>query len=109
MSREPEGKPGNPKTQDDDALITAWEAAKMLRLSVRTLEKMRQRGEGPEYFKILGRIWYTRATVLAYLASTRRNSTFDPPPRPRPPTRRKALKQVDEPRKSDQAASPRGV
>jgi len=79
MRNEQDGKIGSSKSKDEGGLITTAEAAAMLRLSPRTLEKMRQRGEGPEYFKIQNRTWYTREKVLAHLASTVRRSTFDPP------------------------------
>ncbi len=79
MSKVPDGANGSSKSKDDGSFITTAEAATMVKLSPRTLEKMRQRGVGPEYFKILNRTWYTREKVLAWLASTIRKSTFDPP------------------------------
>lgn len=79
MSHEQDDRKGSSRSKDDNAFITTAEAAAMLRLSPRTLEKMRQRGEGPEYFKIQNRTWYTREKVLAHIASTLRKSTCDPP------------------------------
>ncbi len=78
MSNEYDDRKGS-KSKDESAFITTAEAAEMLRLSPRTLEKMRQRGEGPEYFKIQNRAWYTREKVQAHIASTLRKPTFDPP------------------------------
>jgi len=79
MRNELDDRTGSSKSKSESDFITTAEAAAMLRLSPRTLEKMRQRGEGPEYFKIQNRTWYTREKVQAHIASTLRRSTFDPP------------------------------
>ena len=65
--------------KDGSPFITTIEAAAILKLSPRTLEKMRQKGIGPEYFKIGNRVFYTLQTVGAWSGSKVRRSTFDPP------------------------------
>lgn len=65
--------------KDGSPFITTIEAARILKLSPRTLEKLRQRGEGPEYFKIGNRVFYTNQTVGVWSVSKVRKSTFDPP------------------------------
>lgn len=78
MSSGPNGKDGSP-------FITTVQAAAMLKLSPRTLEKMRQRGIGPEYFKILNRAYYTCKTVSVWSDAMLRKATFDPPKEPPEP------------------------
>ena len=107
MRSEQDDKNGSSKSKDDNGLITTAEAAAMLRLSPRTLEKMRQRGEGPEYFKIQNRTWYTREKVMAHLASTVRRSTFDPPTTKQEPPP-DAPEGADGHRKPDDSPRPNG-
>ena len=66
------GKNGSP-------FINTIEAAAILKLSPRTLEKMRQRGQGPEYFKIGNKVYYTHQTLWAWSSTRLRRSTCDPP------------------------------
>ncbi len=72
MAKESNGKDGSP-------FITTAQAALMLKLSPRTLDKMRQKGTGPEYFKILNRAYYTCKTVSVWSDARLRKATFDPP------------------------------
>ena len=52
-------------------------AALFLRISPRTLDKLRVRGGGPEYFKAGARVIYSEADLLAWLDASRRRSTSD--------------------------------
>lgn len=51
------------------------EAAKLLSLSVRTLEKHRCKGTGPAYRKLGGRVVYTVADLTEWIEEKRRRST----------------------------------
>jgi predicted DNA-binding transcriptional regulator AlpA len=63
---------------DPDTLLTGREAAALLRLSERTLERHRTAGTGPR-FSALGRaIRYRRRDLLAWVEATIRNSTSGP-------------------------------
>jgi len=108
MSNEYDDGKGSSKSKNENAFITTAEAAAMLRLSPRTLEKMRQRGEGPEYFKIQNRAWYTREKVQAHIASTLRRPAFDPP-RTDEETTRDPPDGPTGPRKPDGVQPPRGA
>jgi hypothetical protein len=55
-------------------LFNTSQAAEFLRLSRRTLEGLRVRGGGPRYRKI-GRVFYERADLFAWLDAAARNST----------------------------------
>jgi len=63
--------------QDD--LLTTFEAAQFLRLSVPTLERMRLAGNGPIFIKLgpgkRARVVYRRADLDAWLLAQRRGST----------------------------------
>jgi predicted DNA-binding transcriptional regulator AlpA len=54
------------------------EAARLLSLSGRTLEKHRTYGTGPDYYKIGGRVVYLEADLTAWAKPGRRKSTSDP-------------------------------
>jgi len=64
--------------------LTTLEAAALLRLSHRTLEKHRLYGTGPEYRKLGGRVLYATADVLAWAESGAQQSTTDPRNHPAP-------------------------
>src|SRR5580704_17814198 len=66
-------------TLDDfDSLLTSAEAAKLLRLSQRTLERFRTVGSGPR-FRVLGRaVRYTLGDLQDYLDRCARQSTSEP-------------------------------
>jgi predicted DNA-binding transcriptional regulator AlpA len=68
----------------DDELLTRPEVAKLLRVSVSTVERMALNGSGPPYSRIggtkRGRVVYRRGDVEAYLLSCRRTSTSDAGP-----------------------------
>ena len=65
-------------TLDDlDTLFTTAEAAKLLRLSLRTLERFRTAGTGPR-FEFLGRaVRYTDRDLRDYLERCVRRSTSE--------------------------------
>jgi hypothetical protein len=75
-------------------LLTTPEAAAYLRLSPRTLENWRWRGEGPRFRKLGDRVLYALVELDRWQAARDRTSTSDPgplEPLPPPPTPRAAL------------------
>lgn len=54
------------------------EAARLLGLSPRTLEKYRCEGMGPIYHKLGGRVVYTVADLVAWIDACARQSTSEP-------------------------------
>ena len=68
--------PDHPK-----AMLTTTQAADVLGLSPRTLEQLRVKGGGPEYFALGKRaIRYRRRALENWLDARRRKSTSDPGP-----------------------------
>ncbi|NYZ16926.1 helix-turn-helix domain-containing protein [Azospirillum sp. RWY-5-1] len=65
------------------------EAARLLGLSGRTLEKHRVYGTGPRYRKIGGRVVYALADLQAWADRGLRTSTSDPGSGGVPPARRR--------------------
>lgn len=65
------------------------EAADLLRLSERTLQRRRQTGAGPEFRRLGRRVVYARCDLLAWADSCRHLSTaaagLAQPQEPRPP------------------------
>lgn len=76
---EPAGQPIPPV--HPQAMLTTTQAAGVLGLSPRTLEQLRVKGGGPEYFA-LGRraIRYRLCSLEIWLDARRRKSTSDPGP-----------------------------
>lgn len=60
--------------------IRTLEAARLLDLSPRTLEKHRCEGTGPVYRKLGGRVVYTVADLHAWIEASARLSTSVPAP-----------------------------
>lgn len=58
--------------------LTTEEAAALLRLSPRTLEKQRVLGGGPRFRKFGARVVYARVDLLAYADSNAFGMTSDP-------------------------------
>lgn len=56
------------------------EAAKILDLSPRTLEKMRIQGRGPVFRKLGSRVVYAHEDLMAWANAGSRRSTSDPGP-----------------------------
>lgn len=54
------------------------EAARMVGLSIRTLEKHRIYGTGPRYSKLGGRVVYSVGDLQAWVAQGAKTSTSDP-------------------------------
>lgn len=75
------------KTDSLPRYLTTLEAATLLRLSPRTLEKHRLYGTGPEYRKLGGRVLYATADVLAWAESGAQQSTTDTRSHPAPAKR----------------------
>ena len=63
---------------DLDALLTTREAAALLRLSERTLERQRTAGTGPKFRKFRKEIRYCRRDILEFIERAGRESTSDP-------------------------------
>jgi Helix-turn-helix domain len=64
-------------TSDVCGHLDQEEAAKYLRLSIRMLENLRQRGDGPSYFKIGRRVVYAKERLDAWLARHAVHSTAE--------------------------------
>jgi hypothetical protein len=58
-------------------LLFGAEAAYLAALSIRTLESLRLRGDGPPYIKLGRAVRYRRADLLARTAGKLRRSTSD--------------------------------
>ena len=58
-------------------LLTQDEAAELLKLSVRTVERLRVSGRGPKFLKILRSVRYRPADVEAWLAARIVSSTSE--------------------------------
>ena len=59
--------PPNEDNHDDDVMFSIGEAADYLRLSIDTLRDYRQRGVGPESFKVGRYVRYWRSVLRAWL------------------------------------------
>lgn len=60
-----------------DCLLTQKDAARLLGLSVRTLERHRHAGTGPAYVRLGHLIRYRQNDVAAWLEGNLRNSTSE--------------------------------
>ena len=58
-------------------LLTEYEAAKLLRVSVQLLRKWRSKGAGPEHVKLGKCVRYARNDVLAFIASLKTSHARD--------------------------------
>ena len=71
----------SPKAAQDisrrDRLLTAPEAASLLRLSASWLAKSRMRGDGPPYVKLGGSIRYLESTLFQWMKLHQRLSTSE--------------------------------
>jgi excisionase family DNA binding protein len=64
-----------------DSLLTTTEAARVLRVSPRTLERFRTSGTGPRFLRIGSSIRYKGRDLRDYLERCARHSTSEPVPR----------------------------
>jgi excisionase family DNA binding protein len=64
-------------TEQSDELLTTPEAARLLTLSPRTLERHRLAGTGPRYATLGRAIRYRRRDVLAFVEEHLRQSTSE--------------------------------
>jgi hypothetical protein len=62
---------------DRESLLTAKDAARLLRLSPSWLAKARMRGDGPTYAKFGRSVRYSRAALTKWAASRLRRSTSE--------------------------------
>lgn len=71
VARNPEGSGGGNGNNPSLVFLTAVEFAEMVRLSPRTVEKLRLEGRGPKYFRLgeggRSKVVYRLADVLAWL------------------------------------------
>jgi excisionase family DNA binding protein len=63
---------------DVDQLLTSPEAAELLRVSNRTLERHRLAGTGPRHIRMGGVVRYCRSDLAEYIAACARRSTSEP-------------------------------
>ena len=70
-----------PALSGTDELLTCEEAARAIRLSVSTMERMRLDGSGPPFIKLgtgkRARVVYRRSDIEAWLRSMRHQSTSE--------------------------------
>jgi predicted DNA-binding transcriptional regulator AlpA len=59
-------------------LLTAKEAARLLKVSLSWLAKARMRGDGPAYIKVGRSIRYAESSLLHWMKSRQRLSTSEP-------------------------------
>ena len=71
-------RPAPDGTGAEPEFLTTEEAAALLRLSPRTLEKQRVLGGGPRFRKFGARVVYARVDLLAYADSNTFGMTSDP-------------------------------
>ena len=57
--------------------VTAADAAKLLHISARTLERKRSRGDGPKFHKVGRRVLYRPEVIEAWLAENSFGSTSE--------------------------------
>ena len=58
-------------------IVSTKEAAKMLHISMSTLEKWRKDGKGPSYGKIGSKVFYCEETLKRWLTAQFRNRRVD--------------------------------
>ena len=63
--------------EEDNRLVSADQLAARLKLSMRTLERMRHNGSGPRFTKIGNKVLYREADVEAWLAERSFGSTAE--------------------------------
>lgn len=63
-----------------ETLLTGREAADLLRLSERTLERHRVAGTGPRFIRLGRAVRYRRRDVLDFVERNARQSTSEPAP-----------------------------
>jgi predicted DNA-binding transcriptional regulator AlpA len=68
---------GGQKSAPVIVLLTANDAAKMLKVSLSWLAKARMRGDGPPYVKIGRSIRYTETALIQWMKSRQRLSTSE--------------------------------
>lgn len=69
-----------PSNHSAPVFLTTREAAKVLRLSSKTLEKLRCTGGGPSFRKLGKRVLYMYGDLTAWADANLRHSTSDPGP-----------------------------
>ena len=55
--------------------LDTTETAQILRLKKHTMENMRCKGNGPIFYKLVGRVFYRRADLRRWVAKARRRSS----------------------------------
>jgi excisionase family DNA binding protein len=80
----PEKVPGKPPASAIGVLLTAEEAAQLLKVSLSWLAKARMRGDGPPFIKIGRAIRYSDAALQQWMKSRQRLSTSEDEAKMRP-------------------------
>jgi predicted site-specific integrase-resolvase len=62
---------------DREVLLTVPELAEFLRVSVKTLQRWRQTGGGPDFFKRAGVVTYRMSVVMEWIKQNEYKSTSD--------------------------------
>jgi hypothetical protein len=62
---------------EDTVLLTPWDAAELLKISISWLAKARMRGDGPTYTKVGRSIRYRKADLIHWLKARQRLSTSE--------------------------------
>lgn len=73
-------KPGSAKPRDPkamDPLLTEDQAAEILRVSPRTLQGWRHRGDGPPFVKLGSAVRYRRSDLRSFIVDSIRASTWE--------------------------------
>lgn len=91
MPKLPKLKILEPKTKEWQDRLLPKEAAEYCRITIWTLERLRNKGGGPRYIKAVKKILYDRADLDRWLESNKRGSTASAPGiRPRRPRQPRA-------------------
>lgn len=81
QSAVPPASPSVLKPASGDALLTTQEAAQLMRLSGRTLERYRVDGGGPEYLKLgrgkRSRVYYLTSALREWVLKNKHTSTSE--------------------------------
>ncbi|MEX3015707.1 helix-turn-helix transcriptional regulator [Gymnodinialimonas hymeniacidonis] len=75
MERQMDGSIASPSGSDPQGLLDEHAVADLICHSVRTIQKWRVTGQGPEFFKLGRSVRYRRSDVLAWVDSRRKGST----------------------------------
>jgi predicted DNA-binding transcriptional regulator AlpA len=72
------GDDAQPQGTRPDQLLTVQDAARVLQISVSSLNKWRVAGTGPRFCRVGARVRYRPSDLAAYIAESMRESTSAP-------------------------------